>query len=158
MIPAKGSKKITYLLIRRILFACNNRDDNLILHKRFAPLFDRNTIFSLRSYCRSSRIFSSLKMELLLWDIFECIRMNKKFWRHGECIIRRLGVGRLYLTGVRRIIEAGAPRTINKNIHAIVCSYRPSLTLKLSNAEINTQMVSLRRGSFWFFGRLFTEI
>lgn len=27
---------ITYLLSLRILFACNNRDDNLILYKRFA--------------------------------------------------------------------------------------------------------------------------
>lgn len=36
VIPAKGSGKITYLLIRRILFACNNRDDNLVLYKRFA--------------------------------------------------------------------------------------------------------------------------
>lgn len=71
-------------------------------------------------------------MELLLWDIFECIRMNKKFWRHRECIIRRLEEGRggCILAGAARVPDnrrRGGRRagetyaTINKNIHVIVC-------------------------------------
>lgn len=88
VIPAKGSEKITYLLIRRILFACNNRDDNLILHKRFA-LFSIEMRFSPFIAIASSHFFFRYWGTLLLLEIFEYFRMNKKFWRHSECIIRR---------------------------------------------------------------------
>lgn len=75
------------------------------------PLFSIEIRFSpVGAIAGSSRIFSSLKMELL-WDIFECIRMNKKFWRHEECIIRRLTVGEgrggCMLAGVWQIIAGG---------------------------------------------------